>query len=62
VDFDHALVFIKKSAREFWDANLLFAVHGAECGSLVFMQPKTTFVEVGNQSCISDMSQLTRKY
>jgi hypothetical protein len=51
---------VEKSAREFWDANLLFAVHGAGCGSLVFMQKNTTFLEVASQSCIKYMWQLTQ--
>jgi hypothetical protein len=51
---------VENSAREFWDANLLFAVHGAGCGSLVFMQKNTTFLEVATQSCIRYMWQLTQ--
>jgi hypothetical protein len=51
---------VEKSAREFWDANLLFAVHGAGCGSLVFMQENTVFLELASQSCVPYMWQLTR--
>jgi hypothetical protein len=51
---------VENSAREFWDANLLFAVHGAGCGSLVFMQENTTFLELASESCIPYMWQLTR--
>jgi hypothetical protein len=51
---------VETSAREFWDANLLFAVHGAGCGSLVFMQGNTTFLELASQSCIGYMWELTR--
>jgi hypothetical protein len=51
---------VEKSAREFWDANLLFAVHGAGCGSLVFMQTNTTFLELASQSCVAYMWQLTQ--
>jgi hypothetical protein len=51
---------VEKSAREFWHANLLFAVHGAGCGSLVFMQVNTIFLELASQSCVPYMWQLTR--
>jgi uncharacterized membrane protein YesL len=51
---------VAKSAREFWEANLLFAVHGAGCGSLVFMQENTIFLELASQSCVAYMWQLTR--
>jgi hypothetical protein len=51
---------IAKSAREFWEANLLFAVHGAGCGSLVFMQENTIFFELASLSCVGYMWQLTR--
>jgi hypothetical protein len=46
---------VEKSAGEFWDANLLFAVHGAGCGCLVFMQENTTFLEPASQSCVAYM-------
>jgi hypothetical protein len=51
---------IEQSAREFWDANLLFGVHGAGCGSLVFMQEKTMFLELATQSCVAYMWQLSQ--
>jgi hypothetical protein len=51
---------IEQSAREFWDANLLFGVHGAGCGSLVFMQEQTTFLELATQSCVPYMWQLSQ--
>jgi hypothetical protein len=51
---------IEQSAREFWGANLLFAVHGAGCGSLIFMQEKTIFLELATQSCVAYMWQLSQ--
>jgi hypothetical protein len=51
---------VAKSAREFWEATLLFAVHGAGCGSLVFMQENTIFLELASLSCVGYMWHLTR--
>jgi hypothetical protein len=51
---------IEQSVRQFWDANLLFGVHGAGCGSLVFMQENTMFLELATQSCVAYMWQLSQ--
>jgi hypothetical protein len=49
---------VEESAREFWTANLLFAVHGGGCGSLVFMQKGAIFLEVQTWDCLAYMWQL----
>jgi uncharacterized membrane protein YesL len=51
---------VEHSTWEFWDANLLFAVHGPGCGSLVFMHGNTTFLELASQNCVAYMWELTR--
>jgi hypothetical protein len=50
----------EKSTQKFWHANLLFAVHGAGCGSLVFTQGNTIFPELASQSCVPYMRQFPR--
>jgi hypothetical protein len=51
---------VEESAREFSRANLLFAVHGAGCGSMIFMPRNSIFIELGSAECMSYMWQLAR--
>jgi hypothetical protein len=48
------------AAKQFYEVKLLFGFHGGGCGSLVFMQKDTIFLEIQSDSCFSYMWELTQ--
>jgi hypothetical protein len=48
------------AAQYFYEVKLLFGFHGGGCGSLVFMQRDTYFLEIQTDGCFSYMWELTQ--